>query len=252
MRALLRFKRIALVLDESHRIKSPDAKVTAAVLSLRKEAAKRYIMTGTPVANKPEDIWSQIFFLDDGALLGETFEVFVERYLTPRVGYQRIDELRARLEKVGLRREKLGTVQWPTKTVSRVPVRLAVRQREMYEKLREELHIWVRTLPGEEIVAKAENILTRLIRLAQIASNPALIDAGYHETPAKFALLDQLLETYVPQSGKVIVWTSFVPNIGTLQARYSHLRPVALHGEMTNEARTAAVRDFKPMQTCGC
>src|SRR5581483_1746764 len=76
LRALLRFKRVALVLDESHRIKTPEAKVTRAVLALRSEAVKRYIMTGTPVANKPEDLWSQLFFLDDGERLGASFEVF--------------------------------------------------------------------------------------------------------------------------------------------------------------------------------
>lgn len=245
LRALLRFKRMALVLDESHRIKSPDAKVTAAVLSLRDDATKRYIMTGTPVANRPEDIWSQVFFLDGGALLGETFEQFSQRYLAPGGGYQRLEELRGHLEEIGLRREKEGTVQLPRKTVTRVPVCMAARQHDMYEELREELQIWVQTLSGEEVVAQAENILTRLIRLAQIASNPALLDAGYGETPAKFAVLDELLATYLPRSKKVIVWTSFVANIGILQQRYSHLRPVALHGEMTNEARAAAVKAFK-------
>src|SRR5438105_3989661 len=65
LRALLRFKRMALVLDESHRIKTPTARVTRAVHALRSDAAKRYIMTGTPVANKPEDLWSQYYFLDD-------------------------------------------------------------------------------------------------------------------------------------------------------------------------------------------
>ena len=72
LRALLRFKRIALVLDESHRIKTPGARVTRAVHALRVNAAKRYIMTGTPVANKPEDLWSQCFFLDDGERWGGT------------------------------------------------------------------------------------------------------------------------------------------------------------------------------------
>jgi SWI/SNF-related matrix-associated actin-dependent regulator 1 of chromatin subfamily A len=245
LRALLRFKRIALVLDESHRIKSPEAKVTTAVLSLRKEAAKRYIMSGTPVANTPEDIWSQIFFLDGGELLGDTFEKFTARYLAPGGGYRRVEELRAHLEAIGIRREKEGTVSLPKKLVSRVPVLLAPRQREMYEKLREELHLWVKSLSGEDVITQAENILTRLIRLAQIASNPGLIDAGYAETPAKFVLLDELLDAYLPKAQKVIVWTSFVPNIETLLTRYAKLQPVALYGEMTNKARNAAVKAFK-------
>lgn len=245
LRALLRFKRIALILDESHRIKSPEAKVTTAVLSLRKEAAKRYIMSGTPVANTPEDIWSQVFFLDGGELLGDTFDKFTARYLAPGGGYQHVDELRAHLDMIGIRREKEGTVSLPKKSVVRVPVSLAPRQREMYDKLREELQIWVKTLSGEEVITQAENILTRLIRLAQIASNPGLIDAGYTETPAKFRLLDELLEVYLPKAKKVIVWTSFVPNITMLLSRYGRLQPVALHGEMTNDARTRAVKVFK-------
>src|SRR5579863_9723720 len=89
LRALLRFKRMALVLDESHRIKTPTARVTRAVHSLRSEARKRYIMTGTPVANKPEDLWAQYFFLDDGALLGRSFEAFRARFCTTEGGYTR-------------------------------------------------------------------------------------------------------------------------------------------------------------------
>lgn len=59
LRALLRFKRMALVLDESHRIKTPTARVTTAIQSLRRDAVRRFIMTGTPVANKPEGLWAQ-------------------------------------------------------------------------------------------------------------------------------------------------------------------------------------------------
>ena len=97
LRALLRFKPMALVLDESHRIKTPDSKVTRAVLQLRSEARRRYLLTGTPVANKPEDLWSQAFFLDDGQALGTTFESFQRQYCTGSGGYQSVDQLRERI-----------------------------------------------------------------------------------------------------------------------------------------------------------
>ena len=82
LRALLRFKKMALVLDESHRIETPAARVTRAIHALRADAARRYIMTGTPVANKPEDLWAQVFFLDDGRALGSSFRAFRERFCT--------------------------------------------------------------------------------------------------------------------------------------------------------------------------
>jgi len=246
LRALLRFKRIALVLDESHRIKTPTARVTRAVHSLRSDAAKRYIMTGTPVANKPEDLWSQYFFLDDGISLGPSFDAFRARFCTGEGGYTLVGELRERLSSLSLRREKEGTVQLPPKTFTRVSVALVGEQLRMYEEMRNELALWIRDLSGTEILARADNILTRLVRLAQLASNPALIDLQYKETPAKFAALDELLPAYLRgASDKVIIWTSFVGNIPTLQERFAEYRPVSLYGEMDGKSRDAAVSAFK-------
>ncbi len=245
LRALLRFKRLALVLDESHRIKTPMAKVTHAVLALRRDAAKRVIMTGTPVANKPEDLWSQFFFLDDGGTLGPTFEAFKERYCS-NGGYVRVEDLRDRLAALSLRREKEGTVDLPAKTVVRSLVTLCGQQLAMYEEMRRELAIWVRSLSGQEFLAQADNILTRLVRLSQLASNPALLDTRYSETPAKFEPLDRLLEAQLASPDeKAIVWTSFVPNIPALMARYAMWRPVCLHGEMDGRARDASIRAFR-------
>ena len=249
LKALLRFKRFALVLDESHRIKTPDARITRAIHELGPLAARRYIMSGTPVANNPEDLWSQYFFLDGGTTLGATFEDFQAQYCQPSGGYTRIDELRERIKDLSLRREKEGSVNLPTKTILRVPVELVGRQRQMYDELRSTLELWVRNLTGQEILAQAEHILTRLIRLAQLASNPALIDSAYTEEPAKFLAMDSLLVDYLPSPDeKVIVWTSFVGNITTLMDRYKLHNPVCIHGGMNGEAKQRSVKAFRKDQ----
>ena len=246
LRALLRFKRIALVLDESHRIKTPTARVTTAIHALRTDAAKRYILTGTPVANKPEDLWSQFFFLDGGASLGTSPDEFNQRFGNGSGGYSRLEELRERFAAISLRREKSTSVDLPPKTYINIPVYLRDEQARMYEELRSSLELCIRDLSGAEILAIADNILTRLIRLAQLASNPALLDAAYLETPAKFVALDQLLDHYLAEpSEKVIVWTSFVGNIAALATRLARFNPVVIHGEINNEERTRAVRAFK-------
>jgi SNF2 family DNA or RNA helicase len=246
LRALLRFKSMALVLDESHRIKTPTARVTRAVHALRHDAARRYIMSGTPVANKPEDLWSQYFFLDDGDSLGQSFEAFRARFCTSSGGYTRVEELRNSLAALSLRREKEGTVRLPSKTFTRVAVSLTGQQLRMYNEMRNELALWIRDLSGEEVLKRADNILTRLVRLAQLASNPGLIDAQYQETPAKFAALDELVPTYLRSSAdKLILWTSFVANIGALTERFAQFRPVCLYGEMDGRSRDNAVTAFK-------
>lgn len=246
LRALLRFKPMALVLDESHRIKTPDARVTKAVLHLRADAKRRYLLTGTPIANKPEDLWSQIFFLDDGEALGATFEEFRDRYCTSQGGYKAVEDLRDRLSAFSMRRLKDHALELPSKEFKRIHVDLIGRQEAMYVKIRNELALWVTSLNGQQVLKQAEAILARLIRLAQLASNPRLLDAGYTEEPAKFLALDSLLYTYMQKpTQKVIVWTSFVENVTTLAARYREHSPVTLYGEMERDERDDAVRAFR-------
>jgi len=129
------------VIGSRHRL----PRITQAIHVLGPLAARRFIMSGTPVANKPEDLWAQFYFLDRCATLGVTFEAFQAQYCQPSGGYTRIDGLRERIKDLSLRREKEGSVNLPTKTVSRIPVDLLGRQREMYHELR----LTFRTL-GEE------------------------------------------------------------------------------------------------------
>ena len=246
LRALLRFKPMALVLDESHRIKTPSAAVTKAILELRSTAARRYILSGTPVANKPEDIWSQMFFLDDGKALGDSFEKFEGKFKVSGGGYRQIDELRTEVSKVSLRRLKDHAVKLPPKTFTRISVPMSGRQKITYDTLRDELHVWVTSLSGEQVAKDAEAVLARLIRLAQIASNPRLIDAAYVDVPGKFKALDRLLsDLFKKPAQKVIVWSSFVANIVELKARYASYSPVVLHGELDNKQRDKSVRAFR-------
>lgn len=246
LKALLKFKPMALVLDESHRIKTPDAKTTRAILALRSYAARRYILTGTPVANKPDDLWSQMLFLDDGQRLGASFDEFKDQYRAGD-GYRNLSELRDRVADVSLRRTKAGALQLPSKSYKKVAVDLAPVQRSMYDQMRQQMALWVQSMDGIQVLQNGEAILARLVRLAQLASNPSLVDAAYHETPGKLVALDGLLHEYLARGAdqKVILWTSFVGNIATLCERYAKWSPVAIHGEISNEARDEAVRAFR-------
>lgn len=246
LKALLRFKRIALVLDESHRIKTPEAKTTQAVLALRSLATRRYILSGTPVANKPEDLWSQMLFLDDGEALGNSAEQFQQNYGSASSGYRNLEKLRSRVATKSLRRLKATAVSLPAKEFRRVPVALSGRQAQMYSAMKTELALWVRDIDGAQIEERADAILARLVRLAQLASNPALLDKAYLEAPAKFLQLDrELAQRMGDPSQKVLIWTSFIENIHALQLRYAQWKPVCIHGAIRNEERDAAVKAFK-------
>ncbi len=76
----LKTRKMAMALDESHTIKNPSAQTTASIMELRELVTKKIVISGTPVANKPEDLWSQFYFLDNGELLGDDYKEFKKKY----------------------------------------------------------------------------------------------------------------------------------------------------------------------------
>src|SRR5581483_8961780 len=69
-------RKVGVILDEAHKIKNPEADVTQTLHRLAGGFTRRVIMTGTPVANRPYDIWAPISFLDPGVPLGSDFGTF--------------------------------------------------------------------------------------------------------------------------------------------------------------------------------
>ncbi|HEV7511424.1 MAG TPA: SNF2-related protein, partial [Candidatus Acidoferrum sp.] len=72
----LKTRRVGVICDESQKIKNPESTLAKAMHSLSSGFSRRVIMSGTPIANRPYDIWSQIWFLDQGASLGNDFATF--------------------------------------------------------------------------------------------------------------------------------------------------------------------------------
>src|SRR5690606_13471749 len=68
-----------VVLDESHRIKSPGSRVSLYCTALGKRVPYRMALTGTPAHNSPLDVYAQYRFLDPG-IFGTNFSAFRNRY----------------------------------------------------------------------------------------------------------------------------------------------------------------------------
>ena len=250
LRDLMRWKKFAIVLDESQKIKNPFSKVTQAVLQLRNYAKKRIIATGTPIANHPEDLWSQFFFLDNGVLLGTDFSKFENRYkLNPRDdpadSAHRFKELQELIGTMALRRQKSDVLKLPEKVFETQKITLEPQQREMYNQLKKKLYIEIVNEHNARVRDESKAIFKKLLRLVQITSNPRLFDFSYKETPAKFKKLDLLIKKIVKKKEKVIVWTSFVDNIRILRKRYEKYGTLVIYGEQTMSERKKAVESFQ-------
>ncbi len=253
---LLKHKRFALVLDESQRIKNPESKTANAVLSLRTLAAKKIIITGTPIANRPEDIWSQFFFLDGGVLLGNNFGDFKKQYKVELKGTQdlslfeeNLKSLREKIVSFSIRRTK-DVLELPEKVFEDIPVEFSPKQRIVYDKVRNELYYEISNTDGNKVEEEIENYLVKLLRLTQIASNPGLLDIGYDEEPGKFKVLDRIVRDVIERNEKVIIWTSFVGNIRVLRNRFKELGSQMLFGEIPIVERNVIVKKFMDDENC--
>ncbi len=253
-------RRIAVILDESQRIKNPDARTSTALHALAPLFAKRVIMTGTPVANRPYDIWSQIFFLDQGQSLGSSYRAFKSEMNISRqlgINVDATDTFEHNLAGVFARinnftfRETKSTagIELPGKLVKTTTVDMEPIQAGLYCTYRTELAAEI--LQGEELTTDdAENVLKRLLRLVQIASNPALVDDSYQSQPGKLSKLDDIISQKTNDDPKTVLWTSFTKNAELLARRYPWLRPACVHGQRPILDRNEDIRRFVDDPDC--
>ena len=259
IRDFLRTCRVAAVLDESQKIKNPDTNLARCFHSLSSGFTRRVIMTGTPSANRPYDIWSQIKFLDDGESLGDSYDAFRQDHDLPtettdsgifKYG-QRLTGIMDRIRSFSVRETK-GTagIHLPTKTILTHLVELAPQQAVVYRSYRDNLAWELRDELENVTLDEAEVILKRLLRLVQCASNPRLIDASYTECPGKFLKLSALLDVAAASGEKLVVWTQFVDNVEWLATRLARHAPQKVHGSMAIADRNAAIAAFRSDADC--
>ncbi len=256
LKLFLGIRNMVIILDESHAIKNPESKTAKAVLQLSELAKKRIIVSGTPVANKPEDIWSQFYFLDGGELLGDDFKKFKNKYSIDLKATNSVEsntafkQLRALIEANSIRRKKDDVLELPEKVYIDKYGDLAKVQGEMYKRLRDELYIEIENSEGEIILDESNDLLKKLLRLTQIASNPQLIDKSYSEEPAKFPVLYSLVKDIMEKQEKVIIWSCFVDNIKKLRRELQKYGAKVIYGDIPIVKRNATLRQFKTDPNC--
>ena len=251
----LKTRRVAAILDEAQKIKNPESDLALALHRLSSGFVRRLIMTGTPVANRPYDLWSQILFLDEGKSLGTNFSNFKQKldlsndlWSDERKRGAFENELSLIFDKIRpftVRETKASSgIQLPEKQIENVLVDAEHDQRELYDKFRYEVRAEV-TRGGKLIEDDAEDLLKRLLRLVQVASNPRLVDQGYSKTPGKLPKLLSLLDDAVNAGSKAIVWTNFVENARWLTSQLKAVNPAVVHGQLSMDERNGAIRRFK-------
>jgi SNF2 family DNA or RNA helicase len=115
----------------------------------------------------------------------------------------------------------------------------------MYETARSELELVLRNLNNETFKKKLVTYFQKRAALLQICSCPGSIDPTISEIPAKYQILDELLQKLVNQGRKVIVWSFYTKSIDEICSRYAQYNPVRVDGSIPTALRKDAVRLFQ-------
>lgn len=241
-----------LILDEVQKVKNVRAQISKAV----KNAQVHFSLglTGTPVFNRPEDIFGPMHVISPG-LLGSNYWRFMDKYLVKGgygdhqvVGYQNLEELKSKVESVSIRRLKEEIINLPEKTYEDLLCEMIdPKQKEAYESMREELFAWIENMNGEQVRIQAGQILTRNVRLSQIADG--FIMSRELKKPkwfqgSKVKEIDELLEDYA-DSG-VVVFCRWIALVDFLFERYREkYNAVFFRGATSDKDRLEAIDRFQ-------
>ena len=255
MKLYLKTRKVAIIIDESTKIKNPEAKLTQDFFELAPLFKIKVIMSGTPVANRPYDIWAQIYFLDQGASLGTDFKEFkqtcdlsneLERDKCKRDVFEsHVAAIFRKIKHFTVRETKnSGIINLPSKIYHDILIPFEKHQAAMYEKLRTEMQLVLRK-GDKSFLDESEETIKRLLRLVQISSNPKLIDDSYTEMSAKELYLDELIKKIIDRGEMAIVWSIYTGNVDSFCRKYKEYNAVKITGKMNIDDRNRSVAAFK-------
>lgn len=256
----LKSRNVGIVIDESTKLKNPHAKLTKSFFEISDLFKRKVIMSGTPIANRPYDLWAQIYFLDKGKSLGENFEKFkkntnltniLNNNLDARTLFeQSVANINERISSFCIRETKKSCeIKLPNKIYKSLFATFSKQQKEMYEDVLHTMKIEIKQ-NGEPILDDDKLALKRLIRLLEITSCPRLIDDDYDELSGKELVLKKIIDTIVDRDEKCIVWSSFIENIEYFTSIYKKYHPRKIHGKMSILDRNLSVDIFKKNPEC--
>ncbi|MHC4811780.1 MAG: DEAD/DEAH box helicase, partial [Planctomycetota bacterium] len=238
-------------LDEAQNIKNPNTRQSKAARSLR--GGFRLVLTGTPLENRPLDLWSIMDFLNEGLLGNKSnFLKTLEHPILRQQSRTKASVLARLVRPFVLRRLKTDPdiiTDLPEKTEQVVATGLTREQATLYESIVNE--------GLEEVELSAEGIqrrgviLTTLLRLKQVCNHPAHYLGDGSALPsrsAKLDLLSEMLEEALAEGDRCLVFTQF-KEMGSLLR--THLKELLgedvlfLHGGVPQKDREDMVQSFQ-------
>ena len=211
-----------VILDEAQTLKNPASQMAKTLREI--PAAGRLALTGTPLENSLQDLWTLIDWINPG-LLGDRkrFQTLFRTPIEKHGDTAAQARLNRRLRPFLLRRTKEAVAaELPAKTEILDRVDLPKPQQALYETVRSAMDARVREAIAKRGAAAARiTVLDALLKLRQVCCDPALVKteaARSVSESAKRARLRELLAELVAEGRRVLVFSQFVEMLRLIEA----------------------------------
>ena len=244
-----------LILDEAQRIKNWRTKIAAAIKRIPSRYA--FVLTGTPLENRLEDLYSLMQVVDP-RVLGPLWRYLADFHITDErgkvLGYRNLSSLRRRLAPVMLRRDRaLVREQLPDRIEQRRDVSLSPRQAEIHDDALNTAGRLAQIVKRRPLTPSEQNRMMAALQRARMACNAAgLVDKQTKGSP-KLEELASILEDGCQLAGlKAVVfsqWAQMGEMVEDLVRRMG-LGCVRLHGGIPSSGRGALMDRFHDDDAC--
>lgn len=256
------FKPDIFVMDEAHRMCNRTNKITQILIggkNVRKtfplmcDLHSVYLLSGTPITNKLEDLYTILKLIDPGLFSwtgftnrycvmedGYIFRGGMRRSFKKIAGYRNEAELKAKLSLYMVRRTKDEVLpELPDKIYQTIEVELGEEERRVYNELKKDFKTTVR---GKDLTVMDK--LSWLTRAQQICDSLELVPGS---TAKKSSKLEELVRIVNEQVGehKIVVFSKYKTMTDIICREMAQLKPLSLHGDVESADRQVMVNEFQ-------
>ena len=200
-------------------------------------------MTGTPIVNKPTDLYLPLKLVDGHSV--KNYWLWCNHFCIlggygdhEIVGYKNIPDLKQMLQKNMIRRLKSDVLDLPPKIYYNEFVENTVVQQNLYSKVRKNI------IKDKEEIISSMNPIVQMLKLRQVNGNPELVDKNiiiddkYVSKNAKLIRLLELIADIVNRDEKVVIFSNWVESLKTIYRFVaSKYKTCCFTGSMDESAR---------------
>ncbi|HKL20424.1 MAG TPA: DEAD/DEAH box helicase, partial [Tichowtungia sp.] len=215
-----RMKPDVIVLDEAQRIKNWSTKTAQAVKKLQSRYA--FVLTGTPIENRIDDLYSIVNFIDP-ARLGSLFRFNREYYDFDDRGrpaeYKNLDRLHERVRPLMVRRRKADVeTELPDRSDKTLFVAMTRQQAKFYKQHEQQVS-WLIQLAEKRPLKKEEldKLQRELAMMRMVCDTPFILDSKHKDCPKLDELKNLFDELLADADVKMVIFSEWVKMLGLIR-----------------------------------